>query len=77
MLTSTERSDSASVIVACMLLRQIKQGEVFRSDTDTEVIPKLCNYIYNNTPERLPFNEVTHLPASSQCWYAMPAVSDH
>ena len=37
---------------------QIKQGEVFRSDTDTEVIPKLCNYIYNNTPEHLPFNEV-------------------
>ena len=50
-----------------MLLRQIKQGEVFRSDTDTEVIPKLCNYIYNNTPERLPFNEVSLLPASSQC----------
>ena len=37
---------------------QIKQGEVFRSDTDTEVIPKLCNYVYNNTPEHLPFNEV-------------------
>ena len=31
---------------------------MFRSDTDTEVIPKLCNYVYNNTPEHLPFNEV-------------------
>lgn len=37
---------------------QIKHGEVFVSETDTEVIPKLCNYIYNSTQEKLPFNEV-------------------
>jgi len=37
---------------------QIKRGEVFVSETDTEVIPKLCNYIYNSTQEKLPFNEV-------------------
>ena len=45
---------------ACTCCAQIKQGEVFRSDTDTEVIPKLCNYIYLHSPERLPFNEVRY-----------------
>ena len=37
---------------------QIKRGEVFISDTDTEVIPKLCNYVYKSTQEKLSFNEV-------------------
>lgn len=37
---------------------QMKRGEVFMSDTDTEVIPKLCNYVYKSTPEKLSFYEV-------------------
>ena len=37
---------------------QIKQGAKFVSDTDTEVIPKLCEYIYRNLQEPLPLNEV-------------------
>ena len=37
---------------------QIKRGEVFISETDTEVIPKLCNYVYKSTQEKLSFNEV-------------------
>ena len=37
---------------------QIKQGARFVSDTDTEVIPKLCEYIYRNLQEPLPLNEV-------------------
>ncbi|CAL8461865.1 g1396 [Coccomyxa elongata] len=36
----------------------IKHGEVFMSDTDTEVIPKLCNYVYKSTPEKLSFYEL-------------------
>ena len=42
---------------------QIKQGAKFVSDTDTEVIPKLCEYIYRNLQEPLPLNEVRCLPA--------------
>lgn len=37
---------------------QIKQGAKFVSDTDTEVIPKLCEYIFRNLQEPLPLNEV-------------------
>jgi glucosamine 6-phosphate synthetase-like amidotransferase/phosphosugar isomerase protein len=37
---------------------QIKKGEAFVSETDTEVIPKLCNYIYSSSQERVPFHEV-------------------
>ena len=37
---------------------QIKRGEVFISETDTEVIPKLCNYVYKSTQEKLSFYEV-------------------
>ncbi|EIE25165.1 isomerising glucosamine-fructose-6-phosphate aminotransferase [Coccomyxa subellipsoidea C-169] len=36
----------------------IKRGEVFISETDTEVIPKLCNYVYKSTQEKLSFNEL-------------------
>jgi glucosamine 6-phosphate synthetase-like amidotransferase/phosphosugar isomerase protein len=38
---------------------QIKDGEVFKSDTDTEVIPKLCKYLYNKHDKKPPFNEVS------------------
>lgn len=37
---------------------QVKQGLKFESETDTEVIPKLCNYVYNNLTEPLAFSEV-------------------
>lgn len=37
---------------------QVKKGEVFVSETDTEVIPKLCKWIYHSLPERVPFSEV-------------------
>jgi len=33
----------------------IKQGEQFVSETDTEVIPKLCKFIFNNLNDKLPF----------------------
>ena len=42
---------------------QVKQGDVFESETDTEVIPKLCRYTYNQLHEPIPFNEVR--PAAS------------
>ncbi len=42
---------------------QIKQGARFVSDTDTEVIPKLCEYIYRNLQIPLPLNEVRGRPA--------------
>ncbi len=32
----------------------------FESDTDTEVIPKLCMYVYNNLTEPLAFSEVSY-----------------
>jgi hypothetical protein len=35
-----------------------KEGEVFVSDTDTEVIPKLLDYLYKRLPERLPFADL-------------------
>ena len=37
---------------------QIKKGEAFVSETDTEVIPKLCKYIYSSSHEKVPFHEV-------------------
>ena len=37
---------------------QIKKGEVFVSQTDTEIIPKLCNYIYSTSQEDIDFHEV-------------------
>eukprot|EP00803_Ostreobium_quekettii_P007601 evm.model.scf_98.2 EVM.evm.TU.scf_98.2 scf_98:6056-11396(+) len=34
----------------------VKRGETFTSDTDTEVIPKLCKYVYEQLlPEKVPF----------------------
>ena len=33
------------------------RGEAFASETDTEVIPKLCQYVHESLPERLPFPE--------------------
>ncbi len=36
----------------------IKEGEVFATDTDTEVIPKLCNFLYSKLPEPIPFPQL-------------------
>lgn len=33
----------------------VNQGEVFISETDTEVIPKLCRFLYRQLSERMPF----------------------
>lgn len=33
----------------------IKNGEKFISETDTEVIPKLCRFLYRRLPEKIPF----------------------
>ena len=30
----------------------MKEGETFESDTDTEVIPKLCKFLYRLGPHR-------------------------
>ena len=49
-----------------MLCMQIKQGEQFVSETDTEVIPKLCKFIFNNLNDKLPF------PKVSICFAANP-----
>lgn len=35
-----------------------KEGETFQSDTDTEVIPKLCRFLYNRLPEPIPFPQL-------------------
>lgn len=49
-------------------MAQIKQGAKFVSDTDTEVIPKLCEYIHRNLQEPLPLNEVRDRAAHTpQC----------
>lgn len=37
---------------------QAKQGETFMTDTDTEVIPKLCKWIYHHLSSPMPFSEV-------------------
>lgn len=42
------------------LLLQISHGETFLSETDTEVIPKLCKYVYNNLTERVSLSMVSY-----------------
>lgn len=37
---------------------QISHGETFLSETDTEVIPKLCKYVYNNLTEHVTLSQV-------------------
>lgn len=37
---------------------QIQKGEVFESETDTEVIPKLCKVVYSLS-QPMPFSEVS------------------
>ena len=42
----------------CLGCLQIKKGETFVSETDTEVIPKLCKWVYHSLSDRVPFSEV-------------------
>lgn len=37
---------------------QVSHGEVFVSETDTEVIPKLCSYVYSKLGTKLAFPKV-------------------
>jgi hypothetical protein len=34
---------------------QAKHGATFQTDTDTEVVPKLCKYVFDNLQQRVPF----------------------
>lgn len=46
----------------------------FDSETDTEVIPKLCMYVYNNLTEPLAFSEVRVMLRSTRTYsqYKLP-----
>lgn len=46
---------------------QIKHGETFVSETDTEVIPKLCKFVYHRLTEKVPFPKVWHLESYCSC----------
>ena len=44
---------------------QIREGFEFESETDTEVIPKLMKYVYDNIcSDKIPFREVSPLCAA-------------
>lgn len=40
------------------LVSQVSKGETFLSETDTEVIPKLCRYLFHARSNRTSFSEV-------------------
>ena len=46
------------VCLVCLLRLQSSKGYTFTSDTDTEVIPKLCQYVYNSYSTKVPLSEV-------------------
>ena len=45
---------------------QTKQGERFDTATDTEVIPKLCKYVYNNFTRSVTFSQACPGPARNR-----------
>ena len=49
---------SALALPSPSCFQQTKEGETFESDTDTEVIPKLCRFLYSRLPEPIPFPQV-------------------
>jgi hypothetical protein len=57
----TAHKYACRVLVVCLLrCAQIKNGAHFISETDTEVIPKLLKFAYDNWEgERLPFPKVS------------------
>ncbi len=56
----------------CWVL-QTKEGETFESETDTEVIPKLCNFLYKRLPESIPFPQVRQLGAAVCSVFSPPS----
>ena len=36
----------------------LREGETFETETDTEVIPKLCRFLYSRLPEPIPFAQL-------------------
>ena len=56
-IVALAKMDRLALSTSCVGL-QLKQGETFQSDTDTEVIPKLCKWIYHHLPSPMPFSEV-------------------
>lgn len=36
----------------------VKEGDTFETETDTEVIPKLCRFLYSRLPEPIPFPQL-------------------
>lgn len=56
----------------------IKQKMTFESETDTEVIPKLCMYVYNNLTETLAFSElIMEVMTQLEGAYALLIKSSH
>lgn len=51
----------------------MKKGETFETDTDTEVIPKLCKYVYNSLSEPIHFSEVRCALQTRRCTLANAA----
>lgn len=47
---------------------QIKHGETFVSETDTEVIPKLCKFVYERLTEKVPFPKVRARVKEREWW---------
>ena len=45
-LEPLSRLDIYLPVPLCPLQLQMKEGETFESETDTEVIPKLCKFLY-------------------------------
>ncbi|KAL3156749.1 hypothetical protein ABBQ38_001024 [Trebouxia sp. C0009 RCD-2024] len=56
----------------------MKQKMTFESETDTEVIPKLCMYVYNNLTEPLAFSElIMEVMTQLEGAYALLIKSSH
>ncbi len=45
---------------------QVRNGETFISETDTEVVPKLCRYLYRSLGKKIPFPKVGDNPYTAQ-----------
>lgn len=45
-LSPSHTSTFIRLFPLCPLQLQMKEGETFESETDTEVIPKLCKFLY-------------------------------
>lgn len=59
-VVSAPKQRSTSSLPAPLVCSALQAGKGFQfvSDTDTEVIPKLCQYVHNSSPPGLPLSEV-------------------